>query len=76
MVKNRTREVVAYESPAELIIGPVSSEVILIENCFARAAKKRKLKDFERKVYEVSGSEGMVEKVKEILAKDKEVENV
>lgn len=76
MAKSKTKKVVTYESPTELIIGPVSSEVILVERCFARSGKKRKLKDFQRQLHEVSGLEGMIAKAKEILAKDKEVENV
>lgn len=59
----KKREMVIYTSPTEVIVGPLSTELDLIENCFTLAG--RKIKDFKREVHPMSDMGDMFKKANE-----------
>jgi|TARA_R110000824_G_scaffold25085_3_gene87673 hypothetical protein len=62
----KNKEMVMYTSPSEVIIGPLSTEVHLIENCFTLAG--RKLKDFKREVHPMRDMGDMLKIANEVIS--------
>ena len=71
---SKKREMVIYTSPSEVIVGPLSTEVDLIENCFTLAG--RKMKDFKREVHPMRDMGDMLKIAnKELISSNREEES-
>jgi hypothetical protein len=66
----KSKEMVIYTSPSEVIIGPLSTEVDLIENCFTLAG--RSLKDFKREVHPMRDTGDMLKIANEVISASRE----